>query len=202
MVQPFISKGQWTVGFQKRSLMMKYLSKWLSATVAIALFAGTVAAADTTLNGKIKSINAEKKTFELTTKENKDHTFTFDDNLVVNRDGKETKSDLKAGDPVSVCYDAGLVNWTAHYILVQEGKHKNCELIEGTVKAYDPEKKELSFTNLSKQTTAYSMGKAPVRVNMNDSKVEDVKIGDSALIIVEKNDGKETLMCVMVKRAK
>jgi Cu/Ag efflux protein CusF len=181
--------------------MMMCLTKWLSATLAIALLAGSAAAADTTAGGKIKSINAEKKTFVVTT-DNKDNTFTFDDGLTVNRDGKETKSDLKVGDQVSICYDKGLATWTAHYILVEEGAFKNCELIQGNVKAYDADKKELSFTNLSKQTTAYSLGKAPVRVNMDDSKIEDVKIGDNVLLIVDKGDGKPTLRSVMVQRAK
>jgi Cu/Ag efflux protein CusF len=181
--------------------MMMCLSKWLSATVAIAVFAGAAAAADTTLGGKIKSTNPEKKTFVVTT-DDKDNTFSFDDQLVVNRDGKETKSDLKVGDSIAVCYDKGLTTWTAHYILVQEGKSKKCDLIQGNVKGYDADKKELSFTNLSKQTTAYSMGKAPVRLNMEDSKIEDVKIGDNVLIVVEKEDGKEILRSVMVKRTK
>jgi Cu/Ag efflux protein CusF len=177
------------------------LSKWIGATMAIALLAGSVVAADTTAGGKIKSINAEKKTFVVTT-DDKDNTFTFDDTLVVNRDGKESKSDLKVGDAISVCYDKGQTTWTAHYILVQEGQFKNCELLQGNVKGYDADKKELSFTNLSKQTTAYSLGKAPVRLNMADSKIEDVKIGDSVLLIVDKADGKEILRSVMVKRGK
>ena len=180
---------------------MMCLSKWIGATMAIALLAGSAAASNTTVGGKIKSINADKKTFVVTTND-KDNTFTFDDNLVVNRDGKESKSDLKVGDAISVAYDKGLTTWTAHYILVQEGKFKNCELIQGAVKGYDADKKELNFTNLSKQTTTYSLGKAPVRLNMADSKIEDVKIGDHVLIIVEKVDGKEILRSVMVQRAK
>jgi hypothetical protein len=176
------------------------LSKWLGATLAIALLVGPVGAADTTIGGKIKSINAEKKTFVVTS-DDKDNTFQCDDNLVVNRDGKEGKSDLKVGDAVSLCYDKGLTTSTAHYILVQEGLSKNCELIQGNVKGYDAEKKELSFTNLSKQTTAYPLGKAPVRLNMEASKIEDVKLGDHVLLIVDTVDGKTTLRSVMVKRA-
>jgi Cu/Ag efflux protein CusF len=181
--------------------MMMCLTKWLSAPLVIALLASTAAAADTTAGGKIKSINAEKKTF-VVTNDDKDNTFKFDDNLVVNRDGKESKSDLKAGDAIYVCYDKGLLNWTAHYILVQEGQFKNSELIQGNVKGYEADKKELNFTNLSKQTTAYSVGQAPVRLNMEESKIEDVKIGDNVLIIVDTVDGKSTLRSVMVKRAK
>jgi multidrug resistance efflux pump len=67
---------------------------------------------------------------------------------------------------------------------------------------YDEDKKELNITNLSKQTTAYSLGKAPVRLNMKESKIEDVKIGDDVLIIVDTVEGKKVLRSVMVKRAK
>ena len=181
---------------------MMCLTKWLSATLAIALLAGTVAAADKVAGGKVKSINADKKTFVLTDSEDKDFTFKLGDNLVVNRAGKESKSDLKAGDPISVCYDKGILNWTAHYILVQEGTSKNSELIRGNVKSYDPEKKELTFTNQIKKDSTYSMGKAMVRVNMEDTKIEDIKIGDHALIIVNTLEGTSTLRSVMVDRAK
>ncbi len=180
---------------------MMRLSKWVGATLAIALLAGPAAAADTTVGGKVKSIDAEKKTFVVTT-DGKDNTFAFDDGLVVNREGKEGKSELKAGDAISVCYDKGLANRTAHYILVQEGTFKNCELVQGTVKSYDADRKELTFTNLSKQTTAYAMGNAGVRLNMEDSKIEDVKIGDHALLVVDTADGKSTLQSVMIKRAR
>jgi hypothetical protein len=44
------------------------------------------------------------------------------------------------------------------------------------------------------------MGDAKVRLNKADSKVENVKIGDHALAIVEKIGDKETLKCLMVQR--
>jgi hypothetical protein len=174
----------------------------MGASLAIVLSAGFVTAADTTVGGKVKSINAESKTFVLTDASDKDHTFKFDDDLVVNRDGKESKSDLKAGDAIFVCYDKGLTTWTAHYILVQEGKCKKCELVQGNVKSYDADKKELKFTNLSGDTSTYPMGTAPVRLNMEDSKIASVKIGDHALIILDMADAKPILRCVMVQRAK
>jgi len=180
---------------------MMCLSKWIGATLTIALMAGPVVAADTTLGGKIKSIDAANKTF-VVSHDGKDNTFTFADDLIVNRDGKETKSDLKVGDAIYVCYDKGLATWAAHYVLVQEGKFKNGELIQGNVQGYEADKKELLFTNLSKETKPYPVGKAQVRINMVDSKIEDVKIGDSVLILVDTTDGKTTLHCIMVKRAK
>jgi Cu/Ag efflux protein CusF len=178
------------------------LTKWLSATLAIALMASTVAAADTVASGKVKSINADNKTFVLTDSADKDHTFKLGDNLVVNRSGKESKSDLKSGDAIAVCYDKGILTWTAHYILVQEGAAKNSELIHGNVKGYDAGKKALTFTNEINKDSTYSVGKAMVRLNMEDTKIENIKIGDHALLIVNTVEGKSILQSVMVNRAK
>ncbi len=177
-------------------------TKWLSTALAIALMASTAAAADTVASGKIKSIDADNKTFVLTDSANKDYTFKLGDKLVVNRAGKESKSDLKAGDAVNVCYDPGVFTWTAHYILVQEGASKDCELIRGNVKGYDADKQDLTFTNEAKKDSTYSMGKAMVRVNMQDAKIGSIKIGDHALIIVDTIKGTPTLRSVMVDRAK
>jgi Cu/Ag efflux protein CusF len=182
--------------------MMMRFTKWFSATAAIALMVGTATAADTVSNGKVKSINADAKTFVVTDGADKDHNFTFSDKLVVNRAGKESNSDLKAGDSISVCYDKGLIHWTAHYILVQEGAAKSSELVRGNIKSYDAAKKELTFTNEVNKDSTYPVGTAKVRFNMGDSKIEDVKIGDHALLIVNMADGKATLQSVMVDRAK
>jgi len=181
---------------------MKCLKKWLSASLAIALLAGTVAAADTVANGKVKSINADSKTFIVTDAADKEHTFKFGDNLIVNRAGKESKSDLKSGDAINICYDKGILTWTAHYILVQEGTAKNSELIRGNVKSYDAGKKELTFTNEAQKDSTYPMGKAMVRFNMENSKIDNVKIGDHALLIVDTVGGQPTLQSVMVDRVK
>lgn len=178
------------------------LSKWIGVTLAITLMAGAAAAADTVSGGKIKSINAENKTFVLTDSANKDFTFKIGDNLIVNRAGKESKSDLKTGDAISVCYDPGTFTWTAHYVLVQEGTSKNCDLISGSVKGYDAGKKELTFTSEVKKDSTFEMGKAIVRLNMVDSSMDNVKIGDRALLIVDTVAGKATLQSVMVQRVK
>jgi hypothetical protein len=178
--------------------MMMCLSKWTSAAVAIALMAGTATAADKVASGKIKSINADNKTFVLTDSADKDWTFTLGDKVMVNRAGKESKSDLKSGDPISVCYDKGTLTWTAHYILIHEGTSKSCTLIQGNVKSYDAAKKELTFTNDVSKDSTYSTGKATVRLNMTDSTMDNVKIGDHALLIV---DG-PALQSVMINRVK
>lgn len=180
--------------------MMRF-SKWISATLTIVLLASTAAAADMVTYGKVKSINADNKTFVLTDSAEKDSTFKLGDKLVVNRAGKEGKSDLKAGDLINVFYDKGVTTGTAHYILVTEGTSRNSELIRANVKAYDAEKKELTFTDDAKKDSTYPIGDAQVRVNMEDTKIENVKIGDNALLIVNKADGKTTLQSVMVDRA-
>ena len=181
---------------------MMCFRKWLAATFAVLLLAGVAAAADTVSGGKVKSINAENKTFVLTDSSGKDFTFSLADNAVINRAGTESKGDLKSGDAINVGYDKGLVTWTAHYILVQEGKSLNNELIRGNVKGYDADKKELSFTNENKKDSTYPMGKAEVRCNMEDAKIENIKIGDHALLIVNTVDGRSTLECMMVDRPK
>ena len=53
-----------------------------------------------------------------------------------------------------------------------------------------------------KNDSTYSMGKAMVRVNMENAKIENIKTGDHALIIVDTVEGKSTLRSVMVHRAK
>jgi hypothetical protein len=182
--------------------MMKFHTKWLSATLAIALMASPAVAADAVSGGKITSINAENKSFVLTDAADKQHTFKLADNLVINRAGKESKSDLKVGDAVSVCYDPGILSWTANYVLIHEGTTKNSTLSHGTFKSYDTDKKQLDFTDSLKKDTNYAIGTAMVRVNMKDSTPGELKIGEHALLISNTVDGKSTLTSVMVQRAK
>jgi hypothetical protein len=170
--------------------------------MAIVLWVGNAAAADTVAIGKVKSINADNKTFILTDAADKEHTFKLGDALVVNRAGKEGKSDLKSGDAINVGYDKGTFTKTAHYILVQDGTSKNCALVRGNVKGYDVGKKELTFTNEVKTDATYSMGEATVRFNMENAKIDNVTIGDHALLIVDMVEGTPTLRSVMVDRAK
>ena len=122
--------------------------------------------------------------------------------MVVNRAGKESNSDLKSGDAIHIGYDKGIFTKTAHYILVQEGASKNSELVRGNVKSYDADKKELTFTNEVKTDATYSMGEATVRFKMENAKIESIKIGDHALLIVDMVEGTPTLRSVMVDRAK
>jgi len=179
---------------------MKSFTKWFSAPAAIVLLASTVAAGDALIHGKIKAVNAEKKEFVLTDTVNKDHTFELGNGVLINRDGKESPSDLKVNDVVSVSYDKGTLNWTAHYILVQEGDSKNCQLRDGTIKNYDAAQKSFICTDDDGKDGTYLMNGAKVRLNMQPSKAQDLKIGDTILFIVEVIGDKTTLKELMVTR--
>jgi hypothetical protein len=167
---------------------------------ALVLLAGAATAADAITHGKVKNINAGKKTFVLTDVSGKDATYNLADNVAINRNGKESKSDLNEGDPVMVCFDKGLVHWTAHYILVLEGDYKNGELVRGSVKSYDPTKNQLIFTDGQNKDWTFVMGDAKVRLGRVDSKAEDVKIGEHALAIVDRTGNATILKCLMVDR--
>jgi ribosomal 50S subunit-recycling heat shock protein len=179
---------------------MKSFTKWFSGPVAIVLLASTVAASDTLIAGKIKSVNAEKKEFVLTDTVNKDHTFELGKAVVINRDGKESSSDLKANDVVSLSYDKGTLAWTAHYILVHDGDAKNCQLRDGTIKNYDAAQKTFVCTDDDGKDGTYVMNGAKVRLNMQPSKGQDLKIGDTILFVVEVIGDKTTLKDLMVTR--
>jgi len=185
--------------FELGSDSMKNFSKWFSALAAFVLLAGPAVAGDVIAAGKVKGIDADKKEFVLTDSAGKDWTIKLGDTVVINRGGKESQSNLNAGDPVNVCYDKGLVTWTAHYILVQEGDAKNRWLKHGTVKNYDADKKELTFTDQASDWT-FPMGDVKVRLNREDSNVGHIKIGDKALAIVEKFGEVTTLRCLMIER--
>ena len=176
---------------------MKNLLMCFGAMAAVVMLAGPALAEDAISAGKVKVVNAEKKDVVLTDNAGKDWTIKLGDDVVMNRGGKESQSDLNAGDSVNVCYDKGILTWTAHYILVQEGNTKNCELVHGTLKNYDVDKKEVTFTDHREKDWTFPMGSAKVRLNKQDSKIEDIKIGDRALGIVEKDGDATTLKCLM-----
>jgi hypothetical protein len=178
---------------------MKCLSKWFAAMMAVGLMANPAMAVDAIVPGMVKSINADNKSFVMTDSRfiGKEVTIKLGADVVVNRNNKESKSDLKVGDTVNVCHDNGTITWTAHYILIQEGDNKECVLIHGKVKSADA--KQLVFTDRDKDLT-YAVGDAKVRLNLGESKIGDVKIGDEAVAIVEKIGDKATLKSLMVRR--
>jgi len=179
---------------------MKCFSKLFSATMAIVVTAGSATAADAIVPGFVKSINAEKKTFVMTDARfmNKEVTIKLGNDVVINRDEKDTKNDLKVGDHVEVCHDNGTFTWTAHYILVRVGDNKHCVLMHGAVKTADA--KEVVLTDAGKDLT-FATGNAKVRLNNEPSKLGDLKIGDHCLAIVEQiPDKNNNLKVLMIHR--
>jgi Cu/Ag efflux protein CusF len=179
---------------------MTHFLSWMSGMAVIVALSGTALGADVVSYGTVKDVRSEKKDFVLTDSAGKDWTIKLGDNVVINRDGKESKSDLKVGDKVNVCYDKGVLTWTAHYILVQEGASKNYELMHGTFKSYDEDKKAIVFTDADGKDHTFVAGTAKVRLNQEASKAKDLKVGEKALAIVEKADGKITLKSLMIER--
>jgi Cu/Ag efflux protein CusF len=179
---------------------MMSLAKWGSALAAIVFVAGTSFADDAIISGKVKDINAEKKSFTLTDSAGKDHTIKFGDATMINREGKESNTGLKAGDNVSVCHDKGTLSWTAHYVLVRDGDKKGMNLHQGTFKSYDADKKQIIFTDHDKKDWTYNLGEAPVRLNNESSKVADLKVGDKLLMIFDESGEKPVLKQVMAMR--
>ena len=84
------------------------LPKWFLLILALAVLVGlttSASAADTT-KGKIKSVTVDKKEFVMTDQNNKDWTFTLDDNTKIRLADKDVKlDDLKAGDEVEIKYE-------------------------------------------------------------------------------------------------
>ena len=179
---------------------MKSFMKCVGAVAAVVLMTSAAVAGDTITAGKVKSVNADKKEFVLTDAGGKDRTFKLGDEAVINRAGKESPNGLKTDDAVSVCYDKGTLTWTAHYILVKEGDTKEYQLRRGSFKNFDLDKKTFTYTDVDGKDWTYPMADAKVRLNMQDSKIEDIKIGDMTVVIVEEIGDKANLKALMFSR--
>jgi len=179
---------------------MNSFSKCASAVVAIFLLAGMASAADTISSGKVKAVHSDRKEFVLTDAGGKDWTIKLAANVIINHGGKESESDLNVGDTVSVCYDKGTFTWTAHYILVKKDDSKNWKLVQGTFKGYDTDKKELTFTEAGGKDLTFAWGDGKVRLNQKYTSVDNIKIGDKGLFIVDKKGDTTTLKAVVIER--
>jgi hypothetical protein len=181
---------------------MKSFWTCLGALAAIVMLAAPAAAADDIFIGKVKSINAKRKTCVLADAAGKGFMFALDAKVTINRAGKESNSDLMAGDVVQVYFERSLAAWTCHYIVVQEGDSKNWALSRCTFKSYDAAAKRITFTDTAdSKDVAFAMGDARVSVNGEASKMEGLTIGDSAFVIVDRTTGVDpTLKAFLVRR--
>jgi Cu/Ag efflux protein CusF len=181
---------------------MRIFSKWVGALAAIVLLAGTAGAAEAIAVGKIKSVNANKKEFVLTGEGDKNNTFTLGENVVINHPDKEGKfADLKEGDRVSILYDKGVLTWMAEYILVHEGDNKKAELARGGVKTWNPKKEQLTLTGFDGKDYTFEVGMATkVQLAGKAIKMDDLKLGDKATVIFERDGDKMTIKQVIAER--
>ncbi len=179
---------------------MKICFKWFVAVCTGLMLSGAASAAHAISTGTVKSVDNEKKEFVLTDSDAKDWKFKLDKEVVINRAGKESASDLKANDSINVCYDKGMMTWTAKYILVNEGAMKDCKLVHGTFKKYDAGTKEFTNTETGEKDTTYPMGDAKVRLNMKTSDIESIRVGDMTLAIVKTTGDTMSLNALMVTR--
>ena len=179
---------------------MKNVSKWFVALTAGFLLAGSASAANVVTTGTVKSVDPEKREFILTDSDGKEATYKFAKEFVVNRGGKESPSDIRVADVVNVCFDKGVMTWTANYILVNEGTNKDSKLVHGTFKKYDGATKEFTNTEIDGKEKIYSMGDATVRLNMKSSDIDSIKIGDMTLVIIKTTGDTTSLNALMASR--
>ncbi len=95
--------------FQQQEVTpMIRMPKWIVPMLALAVVVGLTGAllAAETAKGKIKSVNADKKEFVVTDKNDKDFTFLMDAAGKITLADKEVKLDeLKKGDEVEIKYE-------------------------------------------------------------------------------------------------
>jgi hypothetical protein len=152
------------------------------------------------LKGKVKSVNVEGKEFVVTDRDSRDQIFKLGNDVVVNRGGKESAGGLKIGDSVSVYFAEETPTRMARYILVREGDTKAWQLRRGAFKGYDAGKKAFTYTDGGGKDWTCATNGSKVRLNMQASKIEDIRNGDTTLAIVEEIEDKATLKDLMVTR--
>jgi len=174
--------------------------KFALAMTAGLWLAGAASAADAISTVTVKSVDTDNREFILTDSAGKDWTFKMGKEVVINRAGKESSTELKANDVINVCYDKGIMTWTAHYILVNEGTSKDFKLVHGTFKKYDATTREFTNTEAGGKERTYPMGTAKVRLNMKASTIDEIRVGDTTLAIINPNGGTPSLNALMVSR--
>jgi Cu/Ag efflux protein CusF len=181
---------------------MRTFAKWGCALAAIVMLASTATAGDALGVGKIKSINANKKTFVLTGDDKKEHTFALGENVVINRPDKEGKFDeLKEGDRVSILYDKGVVTWTAEYILVHEGDFKKAGLARGAVKDVDTKNNKVVVTGLDNKDDTFEVkDDSKIELAGKPAKMDDLKLGEKATIVYTTDGKKQVIKQLIVAK--
>lgn len=169
-------------------------------SVAMSALVNVTVGAESIAAGKVKSVDQAKHEFVLTESTGKDRTIKLSENVVINRAGLDGQTELKAKDTICAFCDKNAVIWTATYILVQEGESKNWTLGHGDVTAYDPEKKEITYTDDQGRPWTYSTIDVKVYINKVESKPESIKIGEHLLALLQKAGDRTTLKNIYITR--
>jgi hypothetical protein len=78
--------------------------------------------------------------------------------------------------------------------------NENWKLVQGTFKGYDTTLKQLAFTDHAGKDLTFAWGDGKVRLNREFTSVENIKIGDKGLFILDKTGDTTTLKAVILKR--
>jgi hypothetical protein len=182
---------------------MNRTSKWVVAALALAVAAAVTAPAraeERVYRDKVKSVNAEKKTFVMADEKGKDFTYKLADDCIINR-GEKGVADLKEKDDVTILYDAGLTGSTVKYVLVHTDKNKDKDLARGALKTYDDGKKELTVTEGNGKDRVFKAGDdVKVQLTGKEAKLADLKLGDKLTIVFEGKDTKTTADEIVAER--
>jgi len=150
--------------------------------------------------GKVKAVDLAKHEFVLVETSGKERVIKLDENVVINRGGRDNSTELKAKDAVMVHCDSTAVTWTAMYILVQEGESANWSLDRGNIEKYDSENKVIIYADERGRSYRYPTMDAKLFINRVESKFESIKIGEPVLVLLKKAGDRTTLKAMSITR--
>jgi hypothetical protein len=179
---------------------MKVHLRLVGIALGVITFVGNLAAAEAVATGTVKSVDLGKREFILTDSMGKDRTVEYDEEMIVNRGGRDGQSELKTNDAICLYYEPGGLVWSANYILVQEGDTRNWSIGHGNVKSNETEKKEIAFIDDQGRKWTYSTDGVPVFVNRTKSKIESIKVGEHVMALQQKAGDRTTLKGLYITR--
>jgi Cu/Ag efflux protein CusF len=149
--------------------------------------------------GRIKSIAADRNSFLLTDLNGKEWTFLVDKDLKVRVNGKEAQfTDLKVGDNIVLNFMGKGKEHVAKEIRadrgvtdkVREAVTKNPQTGQGKVKEVMPDQKAFTLTDLNGKVWMFHLANdARVRINNNDSNLNQLKPGDNINLTFDQQKG-------------
>jgi hypothetical protein len=171
-----------------------------AVAILLLLFSKSSQGAESILAGKVKTVDLAKHEFVLVETSGKERQIKLDENVVVNRGGRDGTTELKAKDAAMVHCDTSAVTWTATYILVQDGETANWSLDRGNIEKYDSESKQISYADEQGRSYRFSTMGAKLYINRVESKFESVKIGEPVLALLKKAGDQPTLKAMYITR--